>query len=437
MKLWKRNAALCAAVLAVVVCAAVAAVRLRKAEGQGIVSVTAVAEVSGDGEHVSAVILEYLELMDASRLSAADFSVEGRSIASVATSGTAEKTAASVLGAYVVLNLLPEAPRNSDEGRRRPDAGAPGAGTGEPDFASQSDVVVDITAVAAQTRKVVSAAGTVYAPSGPIASTASIELVVRDFKKELYTDAETGCSIPYFVYLPEGYTADKTYPLVFFVPDASANNGIDTTTLTQGNGAIVWAAPEEQAKHPAIVAAVQYPRSLVQAIGPLTQDAHEWSVGLTLVHNLLVHLISEYSVDTSRIYGTGQSQGCMANIAISDRYPDLFAAQLLVAGQWDVDEMEAMKDKNLWIVVCTGDTKAYPGMNSATERWESLGAKVARSAPWNLDADAAELARDVAAMRAQDCRINYTVFEGGSHSQTWAVAYGIEGIRDWLFEQTK
>lgn len=82
----------------------------------------------------------------------------------------------------------------------------------------------------------------------------------------------------------------------------------------------------------------------------------------------------------------GQSQGGMANIALSDNDPSLFAAQYLVACQWKTEEMAAMKDKNLWIVVSEGDTKAYPGMNAAT-------------APWS-------------------------------------VAYNIEGIRDWLFQQT-
>lgn len=138
------------------------------------------------------------------------------------------------------------------------------------------------------------------------------------------------------------------------------------------------------------------------------------------------------------IYGTGQSQGGMTNIAISDKYPDLFAGQLLVACQWNVDEMEAMKDKNLWIVVCEGDTKAFPGMNAATERWESLGSKVARNAPfWNSKASAEEIAAAMEALEKQGAHIHYSVFQGGNHMYTWSFAYNIEPIRDWLFRQTK
>ena len=51
--------------------------------------------------------------------------------------------------------------------------------------------------------------------------------------------------------------------------------------------------------------------------------------------------------------------------------------QWFVACQWDTTEMEALKDKNLWITVCEGDNKAYPGMNEAVAKWKALGATVA------------------------------------------------------------
>lgn len=38
----------------------------------------------------------------------------------------------------------------------------------------------------------------------------------------------------------------------------------------------------------------------------------------------------------------------------------IFAAQYLVACQWDPKEMQVLKDKPLWITVCEGDNKAYP-----------------------------------------------------------------------------
>lgn len=92
----------------------------------------------------------------------------------------------------------------------------------------------------------------------------------------------------------------------------------------------------------------------------------------------------------------------MANIAISDKYPDLFAAQFLVACQWNTQEMEALKDKNLWILVSEGDTKAYPGMNDAVSRWEKLGTKVATAPLWNSHADFKSMADLVRQIKKQD-----------------------------------
>jgi poly(3-hydroxybutyrate) depolymerase len=50
----------------------------------------------------------------------------------------------------------------------------------------------------------------------------------------------------------------------------------------------------------------------------------------------------ESRIDKKRLYTTGQSAGCMRSISMDIKYPDLFAASLLVAGQGDAQEMLAM-----------------------------------------------------------------------------------------------
>lgn len=134
----------------------------------------------------------------------------------------------------------------------------------------------------------------------------------------------------------------------------------------------------------------------------------------------------------------GQSQGGMANIAISDKYPDFFAAQLLVACQWNVDEMKAMKDKKLWIIVSEGDNKAYPGMSSAVSLWKSLGTKVAEDGTfWDTKGPWADLETKAKALKDTGYPMHFTVFKDGNHMYTWSVAYNLETVRDWLFEQKK
>ena len=45
----------------------------------------------------------------------------------------------------------------------------------------------------------------------------------------------------------------------------------------------------------------------------------------------------EYAVDTDRIYGTGQSMGCMTTLILASEFPDLYAACMFVDGQWDTE----------------------------------------------------------------------------------------------------
>lgn len=440
-------------------------------------SVALITEVFGDGQKTTAAALQYSSDVDPNSLSMEGFLVEGQSIVKVYTNSEAATSTEGVKGRFVIVEFDYESSNgietssNGMDGKQGGQGESPGGqsggpggmggGQGGPPNEGQGrvpsedigpDGVTDVgehqnnrdaekdskssSITVTQIGDVVGIDGAICPGSDAVVESDSvINLVVDDFLQFEYTDPKTGDTIPYNLFLPENYDENKSYPLLFFVADASVNSEVVTAPLTQGLGAVIWATPEEQAKHECIVLAPQYTTTLSNSIGSLTEDDHQWSEGLTLVTNLLFDVIEQYNVDESRIYGTGQSQGCMTNIAISDQYPDLFAAQLLVAGQWDTEEMSAMKDKHLWIVVCEGDNKAYPGMTEATANWASLGTSIATSEMWESLSTAEEFDFLVGEMEAQGCNINFTVFSGGNHNYTWKVAYTIEGIRDWIFAQ--
>jgi len=411
-------------------------------------SVTAVTKVYGDGEKVAAAIIEYPRIIEAGNVKAEDYSAEGKVITAVHVSSQPDGAGAEKSGRYVVLEFayentayagdLSKGPGGPQQGGKQKDNNEKGGSMRGKDAPMRSDrKLPDLTLRVKQVNTLVAADGSLIAPSTRyLSNVATVEPDIARFQQFEYTDPETGYSMPYNLYLPKDYSPKKKYPLLFFVADASANINYVTTPLFQGNGATVWATPEEQAKHECIVLAPQYTADLVEQLGMMTTDENKWTDGLTLITHLLFDVMDKYSVDKSRIYGTGQSQGGMTNIAISDKYPELFAGQLLVACQWDVKEMEAMKDKNLWIVVCEGDTKAFPGMNEATARWEALGSQVARNKDfWDSKAGLATLNAEAGRMAAQGKKINYSVFAGGNHMYTWSFAYNIEAVRDWLFQQ--
>jgi predicted peptidase len=262
--------------------------------------------------------------------------------------------------------------------------------------------------------------------------------VVDDFAQFEFEDARTGETLKYNLFVPKHYDAKKSYPMVMFIPDAAATSDETDTALVQGLGAVIWATPPEQAKHECFVLAPQFTTR-----GTDSAQRHD-----TIVH-LIEDVAGRYSIDKNRLYTTGQSMGCMLSIAVAIKHPDLFAASLLVAGQWDADAMSVLADKKMWIIVSEGDTRAFPGMNASLAVMEPAGAKISR-AVWDARAEEAETAANVEKMAAEDTNIKYTVFEKGTtlsedeansgrneHMQTWWFAYGIEGVRDWLFAQKK
>ena len=411
-------------------------------EQSEIEEIIAVAEVFGDGEKITAAILKYPKVIRPRTLTLNTFYVEGRTIESVYLNDKAEVNEISNEGNYIIIKFenhntaydgaLSKKPnkkiQSNDQGKPKGDA---------PMFSDRQ--LPNLSLNLKQIGTLIATDGTIFLPNNQLITADIVKAdPIDSFKQFTYTDVKTGLSMPYNLFLPKNYDSNKKYPLVLFIADASANINEVTTPLFQGNGATIWATDEEQAKNECIVLAPQYTRDLIDQIGMMTTDENKWTPGLNLVTNLLFDVINNYSVDENRIYGTGQSQGGMANIAISDKYPDLFAAQYLVACQWNVDEMEILKNKNLWITVCQGDTKAFPGMNAAVDRWTSLGAKVARNKNFFDSKDSIEkINKKVQEIIDQNANINYTVFKDGNHMYTWTFAYNIDLIRDWLFKHSK
>lgn len=181
----------------------------------------------------------------------------------------------------------------------------------------------------------------------------------------------------------------------------------------------------------------------------MANDQSQASGHVDTVKRLIETLAVEYPLDKDRLYTTGQSGGGMLSIAMNIKYPDFFAAALLVACQWDATLVAPMAEKPLFILVAEEDTKAFPGQNAIVAALESQGASVSR-AVWNGRWSATEFDRASRAMRAAEAQVNYVVLKSGTvipdgastegaaaHMSSWTIAYDIAGSRDWLFAQRK
>ncbi|MBQ8072338.1 MAG: hypothetical protein IJ231_01090 [Clostridia bacterium] len=87
--------------------------------------------------------------------------------------------------------------------------------------------------------------------------------VAPKFQLLTYEDAETGASLQYQLYIPEDYDETQSYPMIQFIPDASAVGRDADYVLTQGWGGLIWAAEEEQARHPAFVVVPVFTETVV------------------------------------------------------------------------------------------------------------------------------------------------------------------------------
>ena len=261
------------------------------------------------------------------------------------------------------------------------------------------------------------------------------------FEQKTYTDAQTGDSITYSVYLPKGYDASKSYPMVVFIADSSCTGNDATRSLTQGLGALVWASDEWQANNECIVVVPSYPETILDDHSGYTTTKY-----VEMTKRLIDAMASEYAVDANRIYGTGQSMGCMTTLILASEYPDLYAACMFVDGQWDVSTLKGLENQKFVYFAAEDDNSAFKGMQEVMAMFDADNVAYAYQqwdATWNAD----ELTSAAASLFASSANANFISWKtdtipgsgtgAGVHMASFDYAYNCKSVMEWLFQQTK
>ena len=408
-----------------------------------ILNVTVVAEVFPDGQKVTTAAVEFDRDINNEKLSPALFSVKDRTVTKIYANSEPARAVQGKNGKYVIVELSlddAEAQILPKPGPRPDGPGSPGGHSGQFPKIPQR-VRKPLKLSAKQLDDILATDGTVLpACKNEIVSNKMLQPIVDDFRQYEYK------GIPYNLFVPKDYDEKKLYPLVMFIADASANSDDPLLPLVQGTGGVIWATPEEQAKHPCFVLVPQISYGI-----PLTRDDFTVSPELETIKELLDDVVNRYNIDKNRIYTTGQSQGCMASCELNIRYPDYFAAALLVSGQWNPETMAAKLTKSkLFIALSEGGPREFPGMNAVTAALETAGAKVAR-AYLNAQKSKAELNANIEELIATNANILYAIYDAKTvlpndgkeytqiahHLRGWEITYGIEAVRDWLLSQAR
>lgn len=272
---------------------------------------------------------------------------------------------------------------------------------------------------------------------------------VKDKYKEFtYTDDETGLSINYGLFIPESYgRSNKIYPLIMFIGDATTTGNTITQILENCIGSVIWATAEEQKKHECFVLVPTFNEKLIDdSNGNSTISKY-----MDVIVRMIEKIKNDYDIHKDKIYATGQSMGCMTSLYLTANNPDLFAATLLVDGQWDINEIQGIKDRKFIYFAAEGDKKAYEGQTNVKNYLKENNVDYAevydvdaKDSAENLNIIADELFSKGLDKNFITWKLNSTYANcesngsmAGEHMTSFYYGYNIERVRDWLFEQSK
>lgn len=298
--------------------------------------VTFITKVLPYGEVGYAMVCDFGTKVESSKLSQSSFQVETtigdktepRKITKVYTNDSIATTEKPKDGRYIVIELDPE------------DKNASTFTFNEAKFLNTRN---DLKYTVVQKADIKTKDGITFkASDNKVKASKEVTPVVDDFKKSTYSDA-AGNKLNYRFFEPKTESGKK-YPLVLFL-HGSGERGSDNAMHLLGNeGALVWAAPEQQAKNPAYVLAPQAP--VTDKLTAYWTEEPNYSLTLSL----LKETIKKYAVDTNRIYVVGMSNGGIGTWNMIEKNPNLFAAAVPICGVGDINsfkiggEYEPLKD---------------------------------------------------------------------------------------------
>lgn len=197
----------------------------------------------------------------------------------------------------------------------------------------------------------------------------------------------------YLLYLPENYDPEKEggFPCILFLHGAG-ERGDNLDVLT------AWGPPRiaEEKGLPFIVISPQCPKD------------EWWTSMLYPLKKLLDESINTYNIDSSRIYLTGLSMGGYGTFALSQVYPDYFAAVAPICGGGTPSMVNFFKQPPTWVF--HGDKDTIVPIESSQIM--------------------------VDALEAAGCEVKFTIYEGVDH-YSFSRAYNESDLFNWFLDHQK
>jgi predicted peptidase len=432
----------------------------------GIQSIYALCEVTGGGQKVYGIAVQYDAVINPASLALDTFAASVYPAArrnfpggpqNLANSTPAAPQARPVVAIYTNADPALRIDQKSVAGmyviaefQHNPDLSLPSADSDKVSLKQDKDVkTADGTVYAAST--------TVWENAGGRRNNVVIRGVDDWEQNHWWWDDKRSAWLEYSIYLPKSFLKEggenKEYPLVIAITHSGTSyDGTCAETLTEQCIASIWGLPEEQAKHECVVITPRYERTTMNDYWEHTYDVentyklvesmleNKWNFGNP---NKKDRRDKVLKIDPKRVYCTGWSMGAMTSLWMMAKHPKTFAAGLIIAGQQRPSDLVDLAKQNLLIITGTEDQKATPWNEECVPVWEHAGGKVTRPEE-RLDPalifpvdNQKKLTDQINGYINKGGNITFLTFANVDHMKSCRAFFHIAAARDWLFNQVK
>ena len=227
-----------------------------------------------------------------------------------------------------------------------------------------------------------------------------------------------GSDYRYQVYVPREFDRRKKWPVILFL-HGGGEYGSDG--LKQTNVGIARAIRQNPERFPAIVV---FPQAKADKTPGWQLEGGEAALAA------LDKSTREFHGDVNRVYLTGLSAGGNGSWSLASRYPERFAAAVIICG---------------FISKFSGRATAieYPALASdQQDPYEDVARRVAKIPIWLFHGDADDVVspnesrRMYASLKKIGADVQYTELPGANHN-AWDSAYSRADVIDWMLKQRR